>query len=63
MKRVFTIKGQDNGVELEVRASVKTKNFTRDESENIAESLANRLFENIKVPYASFGVHNTTVSL
>ena len=63
MKRVITIKGNDGDVAIEVRATVKTKNLARYESEKVVASLANSLFDNINVPYASFGVHNTAVTL
>lgn len=65
MKRVITIKGTDKDIQLEVRATVKTAGLTRDESTNVAESLANRLFDSIgSLPYNNtFGVHNTVVNV
>lgn len=63
MKRVITIKGNDDNVEVDIKATIKTNGLTGDETERVAEKLANSLFGSIEVPYASFGVHNTTVSL
>jgi hypothetical protein len=64
MKRIITIKGSDEDVTFEVRATVKTTNLARYESEKVVNALANRLFDSIdNIPYASFGVHNTTVSV
>jgi hypothetical protein len=63
MKRIITIGGKDGGIQLEVRATIKTKGLTRYESERVVKTLANNLFSNIDVPYADFGAHNLTVSL
>lgn len=65
MKRVITIKGRDKDIDLEVRATVKTTGLMREESEHVAEALANRLFGAIdSLPYNNtFGVHNTKIAL
>lgn len=63
MKRVFTIKANDNNVEVNIKATVRTSGLANYETERIVEGLANSLFGSIEVPYASFGVHNTIISL
>lgn len=63
MKQVITIKGNDDNVELSIKATVKTNGLAGYETERVVEKLANSLFGSIEVPYASFGVHNTKVSL
>lgn len=64
MKRVITIKGDDGDVRLTIKATVETANLMKDESERVVAKVGNSLFKSIEaLPYSSFGVHNTTVSL
>jgi hypothetical protein len=65
MKRIITIKGTGKDIQLEIKATVKTTGLVREESQNVAESLANLLFTSIgRLPYNNdFGVHNTVVSM
>jgi hypothetical protein len=64
MKRVITIKGDDGDIQIEVTAKIITSGSTKRETEQVTNRIARNLFNAVTeqtIPYASFGVHNTTV--
>ena len=66
MKRVVTIKTDDGDVQVEINAKVTTTGLTKHEATQVRNQIARNLFLAVTeqpVPYTSFGVHNTKVSV